>query len=529
MYFGDTWKVRRNLTVEYGIRWSLLRNPFSAGDKIASFSPAHYNPALGSDPCNGVLVVPGSNFCSAAGFSPGIPGENRSLKEQNNHAIAPRFGLAWDPWSDGKTSLRAGVGQFYQRERLNNYLSLAANAPFSLTASGNRTLDTPPTPGSLSGGGSPSYGISTDSNLPNTWQWNLTLEREIFHASKLELAYVGNRGIHLLQYSDANQVPASQRVNFALQNDNHIRPFGNGGWGFVTLADWTGDSNYHALQALFRTRVVKSLDAQFAYTWSRSLGNTDVTNSGNNQQTSLLLDPSNPRLNYGPTQINRPHIFTANIVYTFPALSGYKPLVKSVLGGWEAATILDYTSGSSMTIYAGRTINGAAGGISGSGANQDNARPLLVPNQPCRAGSGAPKYQWLNPSRWTLDGYQIGTFGSAGVGECAAPGIANTDFSIYKNFKVTERFNLQFRMEFFNLFNKVQFLGNAQGFSGINNTLSSNGLACTAAKVGTTGDPCFGRPANTVLWTNADRNAVFGQATKDRGPREIQYALKLTF
>jgi Carboxypeptidase regulatory-like domain/TonB-dependent Receptor Plug Domain len=527
-YFGDTWKVRRNFTLEYGFRWSLLRQPYSGPDKIASFSPAAYKPALGGDPCNGILFVPGTNFCKANGFLGGTPGPNRSLKEQNNHAFAPRIGFAWDPHSDGKTAIRAGVGQFFQRERLNNYLQLAANSPFSLTAGGSRMFDVAPSPGSLTASGSPSYGISTNSELPNTWQWNLTFEREILRNSKLELAYVGNRGIHVLQFSDANGVPADQRVNFALNNSNSVRPASS--FGFITYGTWTGDSNYHALQALYRTKVKTVIDAQFAYTWSKSLSNTDITNSGNNNRASLLLDPANPRLNYGPSQINRPHIFVANIVYQAPKFTGYNAFVQNVLGSWELATILDYGSGSSMTAFAGRTGSGAPGGISGTGANQDNVRPNVVPGQPCRALSGSPKFQWLNPNRWTLDGFKLGTFGNASVGECLSPGIANTDFSIYKNFRIKERVIVQFRMEFFNLFNKTQFLGNTQDAGNINPILSNSVLACTAANINTAGSACFGKPVNTTVWDAANtRNPSFGQATQDKGPREIQYGLKFNF
>jgi hypothetical protein len=526
-YFGDTWKVRHNVTLEYGFRWSLLRQPYSGPDKIASFSLAAFKPALGGDPCNGILFVPGHNFCQANGFLGGTPGPNRSLKEQNNHAIAPRIGIAWDPHSDGKMAIRAGLGQFFQRERLNNYLQLAANSPFSLTAGGTRTLDTAPNPGSLTASGSPSYGISTNSDLPNTWQWNLTFEREILPNNKLEIAYVGNRGIHALQFSDANGVPADQRLNFALNNSNSVRPASS--FGFITFGSWTGDSNYHALQVLYRTKI-KTVDAQFAYTFSKSLSNTDITNSGNNNRASLLLDPANPRLNYGPSQINRPHIFVANVVYQAPKLTGYNAFARNVLGSWELATILDYASGSSMTAFAGRTASGAPGGISGSGANQDNVRPNLVPGQPCRAPSGSPKFQWLNPNRWTLEGFQLGTFGNAGVGDCLSPGIANTDFSVYKNFKAGERVTVQFRMEFYNLFNVVQFLGNFQDTGNINAILSNSVLACTAANIGDHTSACFGKPVNTTTWdANNTRNPSFGQATKDRGPREIQYGLKINF
>ena len=522
-YFGDTWRVRRNITVEYGFRWSLLRQPYSGPDKIASFSPKAYNPALGGDPCNGILYVPGHNFCKAAGFLGGTPGPNRSLKEQNNHAIAPRIGIAWDPHGDGKMAFRAGVGQFFQRERLNNYLQLAANSPFSLTGNGTRTFDAAPA-GSPSG--SPSYGVSTNSDLPNTWQWNLTFEREIVRDNKLEIAYVGNKGIHVLQFGDANGVPADQRLNFALTNNNGLRPASS--FGFITYGTWTGNSNYHALQVLYRTKV-KTVDAQFAYTWSKSLSNTDITNSGNNNRASLLLDPTNPRLNYGPSQINRPHIFVANIVYQAPKFAGFNAVARNVLGGWELASILEYASGSSMTTFAGRSASGAGGGISGSGANQDNVRPNVVPGQGCRAPSGNPKYQWLNPQRYTLEGYQLGTFGDAGVGDCLSPGIANTDFSVYKNFKVGERVTMQFRMEFYNLFNKVQFLGNYQDTGNIGTVLSNSVLACTAANI-ISNPSCFGKPLNTTTWDASNtRNPNYGQATKDKGPREIQYGLKVNF
>jgi Carboxypeptidase regulatory-like domain/TonB-dependent Receptor Plug Domain len=511
MYVGDTFKATRNLTLEYGVRWSLLRQPYDAQDRIGSFVPSAYDPALGSDACNGVVLPPGGlDFCRAAGFAGGVEADNRSLKEQNNHAFAPRVGFAWDPMGDGKTSVRAGLGQFFQRERLNNYLSMANNSPFSLAAHGQRAFDVVP---AGAGTAAPSYGVSTNSDLPNTWQWNLTVEREVFRDSKLELGYVGNRGIHLLQFQDLNPVPASQRQAFALNNSNSLRPFGAGDFGFIGGASWTGNSNYHALQALFRTRAARALEAQFAYTWSKSMGDTDITNSGNVNKNSLLLDANNPRLNYGPTNINRPHNFTANVVYKTPKLNGQNTFVKAVLGDWEAATILSYATGTSMTIYTGRAVDNAPGGVSGTGTSQDNTRPNKVAGQPCRAQNPQFKHQWLNPNRWTVNGLVLGQFGDSPKGDCLGPGIANTDFSIYKNFKVTERIGLQFRMEFFNLFNKVQFLGNSgDADSQLNANYSSNMTA---------------NLANNTTTGTVDAN--FGQSTKTRGPREIQYGLKLTF
>jgi hypothetical protein len=517
-YFGDTWKLRRNLTLEYGFRWSFLRMPYSGPDMISNFVPRLYNPALGNDPCNGVVLPPGTDFCTAAGFSPGFHGQNRSLKDQNNHAIAPRIGLAWDPRGDGKMSIRAGIGQFFQRERLNNTLQMATNPPYSLTVGYQRALDAVIT-GNLSASGTPGFAQDTRDILPNTWQWNLTVEREVFRDTKFELAYVGNRGVHLLGYFDANQVPFSLRQHFALNNSATDRPFGAGSWGAINFANWGYDSNYHALQALFRSRV-RSLDAQFAYTWSKSLSNTDIANSGNVNQFSLELDPANTHLNYGPTSLNRPHIFTSNVVYDLPGLRGQNSFMRTALGGWQLTGIVSYASGPSMSAFASRTFHIATnpsqgtGGLSGSGASQDSLRPLLVPGQPCRA-TGGPKQNWINPNRYTLNGYVVGSLtGTAAVGDCYGPPISNTDMGVYKNFKAGERVNIQFRMDFFNLFNHVQFTGNSSGRTDINATLNTDALTC---------------PTNPGVICSTTVNSSFGVATKTKGPREIQYGLKLTF
>ena len=527
-YYADNWKVSRRLTLDYGFRWSFLRQGYHSKDKIATFEASAYDPLLGSDPCNGLVVVPGTHFCQDAGFLGGVPGQNRALKDNNNHAIAPRIGIAWDVMGDGKTSLRAGLGQFFQRERLNHTLNMANNAPFSLTAPDiRRTLDSPVF---QAGAGAPGFGIDPGSDLPNTWQWNLTVERELFRNSKIELAYVGNRGIHLLRYTDANAVPPALRLQQALDGGNDTRPFGDGAFGGIPFGEWKGGSNYHSLQALFRTRL-KGLDAQFAYTYSKSLSDTDITSSGSSGQTQNLEDPTNPRRNYGPSLIDRPHTLVANIVYDVPEFKGSNMVVRHVLGGWELATILDYASGPPLTVYANSPdITGAPGGLTGTAVGQGETRPNRVFSEPCSAPSGSPKFQWLNPAAWTLDNFQLGTFGTGSVGECRAPGIANTDFSIYKNFKIKERVTLQFRMEFFNLFNKVQFRGNSPDITGIDSNIADSGVACNASNIGDTGSQCFGHAVNTVGW-NFDSNGhqTFGQAQTDVGPREIQYALKITF
>ena len=156
-YAADSWKIRRNVTLELGFRWSFLREPTSQGNNQAGWSLAAWSKSLAlanpSDACNGVIIVPGTNPCAAQvaalaklgvnlNLSNGTPGPNAALVNNNNHDIAPRIGIAWDVKGDGKTAVRAGLGQFFQREAVGIDERLAGTAPFVINATTIRTLDT---------------------------------------------------------------------------------------------------------------------------------------------------------------------------------------------------------------------------------------------------------------------------------------------------------------------------------------------------------------------------------------------------
>jgi Carboxypeptidase regulatory-like domain len=530
-YVGDTWKARRNLTVEYGFRWSFLREPYELNNAMTSFSAADYNPAArATDGCNGVVIVPGTNPCGAANavngtdFSLGTPGVNRALRNNSNHAIAPRIGVSWDPWSNGKTVLRIGAGQFFQSPAVSSQVLLSANSPFSTNATVNRSLDPqnygqslPPLSGVAA---SPAYAQDPRAVLSNTWQWNLAVEHEIARNTTLELAYVGDRGIHLVQKYDLNQVAPANRLAAAFQTGgglNALRPLPNDGT-ITTFArgDW---SDYHALQVLFKSRVRDWVQFQAAYTWSHAIANTELDDSAAGTSgsvvASLVTDLTNPKLDKGNTTINRPHIFVTNAIFYLPKLAQANSLERGVAGGWEFSAIATAESGTSITVFD-NSGSGPVASISGTGyaANQ---RPNLVSGIACN--SGVSGNQIINPNAFTLVGFQIGSIGSEPRGYCHGPDRVNFDLSLAKTWKLSEKFNLQFRFQGFNAFNHTQFSGNSAG--GVFNVTYTPSFDCGATACS---------PSNSVIQNSALAVPnTFGQSLATNGPREFQYALKLTF
>jgi hypothetical protein len=470
------------------------------------------------------MFPPGTNFCSEAGFLGGSEGPNRSLMEDDPLLFAPRLGVAWDVFGTGKTAIRAGVGQFYLRERLSPGLNIAGNPPFTSVANGIRMLDSAVEPCAgcfATAFGSPSRGREVEMKTPNNWQWNLGVEHAILPSTTVEVAYVGSRGSNLLRASDINQIGpgdtngngVSDRLDYVRTTPANaaLRPYGVFGDTRITFWDHSGTSIYHSLQSQLVSRFGRASQFQASYTWSRTIANDPLDNSSGGLAADVAsIDLSNPSLDRGLANTHRAHIFNASLVLMLPTLENHSSgFVKNVFGDWQIGAIVAAASGSPFTVYTG-SIPGLNGGPSGTGYT-DNQRPNRVPGEPCHV-SGGVEEQWLNPRAFTLNGFRLGTIGDGGRGTCTGPGFSQVDLALYKNIRAGNRAKVQLQFQVFNLLNRVNFTNQA-----INNIMNPISVTLDGPA----------ESATTIL--EAELPASFGQVTRQRDPRQAQFGVKVTF
>jgi hypothetical protein len=269
--------------------------------------------------------------------------------------------------------------------------------------------------------------------------------------------------------------------------------------GPILMSESTGNSNYNGLQVWLNRRFTDSLSYSVAYTWSHALSDVPLTSF-----TSGTTDPFNYHLDYGDADLDRRQTFVANAVYQMPSFKSWGPAGNAFLGGWQLNTIISFYGGVPLDVYS--AVNPNYNGLAATPAN-GGLRPNLVSGQPIYADKGDP-LNYLNPLAFALP--PPGQFGNLSRGLVRQPSITNVDFSLNKNFALSERARLQFRAEFFNLFNHPSF-------NGFGNAVFS----------GTT----ITQPVPNVNNFNVatTRNSQFGLLTSDRGPRQIQFGLKLNF
>ncbi len=458
------------------------------------------------------------------------------------------------------------MGQFFARDPVGFTLrSKSVNPPYGISANIYRTFDGPLVAGTNlfdGGGGStiaasglPGQSFQQDTNLSNSWQWNVTTETMLARNTKLELGWVALRGIHLASAADINQIRPENRLAYierGISDPNGSRadlfPLGAMTTNQITQWNHHGDSIYHSLQAMFSSKVGRNSIIQSSYTWSHNISDTTLGYVGT---STALSDTYNTRVDRGNADFDRRHVFNISLVYNTPALQGHNAFVRGAAGGWEVSTIYDYAKG------PGITVNGSVSGICPSqaqlsgcnqpqfnpdgsknplfvatyggnpwgvaNAGQFGARPNLT-NVPCTTGKS---FQWVDQGSFTFNGFTLGGYPNNGPGQCAGPNTSDLDMGISKNWALplkgrrifTEGAKLQFRFESFNLLNHPMFR--------FNNTNLS--YAATGVQGGVVNG--YIASDNTIVGTTLTQGSHFGQPPflNNLGNREIQYSLKLIF
>ncbi|HKA21162.1 MAG TPA: TonB-dependent receptor [Blastocatellia bacterium] len=277
VYGNDTWKVVPTITLTLGLRWSRYGQPYSVNNHITNFVTRLYD---GADPYSALVQADTRGF-------------GRSLVENYNKEFQPRVGFAWDISGHGKTALRLGAGRYVGRPRIGATLGLGGNPPWTRTVdegfgAGSTSLNDSPNFRSLdtiNPGLKSALAISTSFNVnehfppPESWQWNLTISREVMKNTVVEASYIGNHALHIERLLDWNDVVPSARPQVAqavrandpiandLINSNRRLP----GIASIFMTEATGDSSYHALQIWANRRFSDRLAFQAAYTWSHAI------------------------------------------------------------------------------------------------------------------------------------------------------------------------------------------------------------------------------------------------------------------
>jgi len=545
----DSWKIRSNVTLEYGARFDWWPPEHSLWNNIATFYARFYQPGLQSicttaSTCtvgsvilapgapstayyNG-MVLPGSGFPSSAhgrvvaASDPTLNALFHNLPpgfSDTNFAVDPRLGFAWA--INEKTALRAHGGVFHNRVLLNDSTLLGGNPPLQLQVSvSNGKADNPGGTGKTA----PLFPLVTTAQArtlkaPTVYEWSVSVQRQLPASLLMELAYVGNRANYLQRQVDLNALtPGAQSAAFTHNAAGQVTGFATGntinanrpflGFGGITEAVDTGSSRYNSLQASLTRRFANGIGLSVAYTYSKSLDNA----SGYRQ---TMPNPFSDRDFWGPSDFDTRQVLAATYFYDLPFghgrrwLKDSRGVVDTLLGGWQLSGISYMRSGTPF--FIGSPVDAlGVGGTSGTQLVQITG-PVKVVSDP-KVG----QQYFTNPTAFTLAA--PGSDGNERRNQFHNPGYINHDMALHKNFQISERFRMQFRAEAFNFVNHPNL-------NGPNGGLSGNGHICTTI-AGCSG----GVPYGSFATAPGTGNNTFGiVASKDGDRRNLQLGLKLTF
>jgi hypothetical protein len=464
-FINDDYKVLPNLTFNLGLRYELFTAPVDANDRMSN-----YRRQVDSQ---GFLVLE---------TKPIVGGP---LFQENRLGFAPRFGFAWDVSGDGRLAIRGGFGIFYDQIDADYNLISPPNLPFVQSLS----VNSPPFPSGFSGaaGTAPvpeadvwDFGIQT----PTRFLYSLSIQRQVTTNTVFNIAYVGSNSYHLTRNVEFNTrrpeigadgtyfYPATnQRLNPALGRTRSV------------ASDAVG--NYHSLQFEFVQRLSRGFRHKTSYTFSKGID--DASTTAGSQAPSNPQAPQNSFLRSAERSLTAFHVahnMAANFTYDFP-WKNVSRFSGRLMSGWQVGSIVNVSSGNPFTILAG--------------FNRSRDQSRYTPDRPNLKAGASNLVQGGPDAYFDATAYELqlpGFHGNLGRNTLLGPGFVGVDLTLSKATPINERFNVDFRAEFFNLLNRAN----------------------------------FGMPRNQIF---ASTGSILGTAgriqdTSSTG-RQIQFGLKLTF
>lgn len=452
-YIQDDWRIRPTLTLNLGLRYEMTTVPTEVDNHLANLAS---------------LTAPTITLGSPLFSNP------------TTRNFEPRIGFAWDPFHNGKTAVRGAFGEFDVLPLLYEFFfAQGATAPFSeVLTKGNLPPGSFPSGAASIGGTSPSSLIVAyvPQNPARNYVliWNLNVEQQLTANTTLSVGYVGNHGVHMLNRADdvnsTQPISTSAGLLFPFPAASGQRL--NSNFGAIRGVFWDGSSVYDALQVKASKSFSHGFQIQGAYTFSKGIDTDSSSNVGDQFENSIsslfLFCKSCTR---GLSDFNITHALSVNYVWEVPTPSSWKGFLAHAFGGWQLGGVVTAQSGVPFTPLIGGDPLGlnssdpfaypsrVAGPGCDSPVNSGNANNYIkvqcfgVPLASAAIASQCTAYSAVPGSCQNL-------FGNAGRNTVIGPGLFTWDFSLFKNNyipRISEKFNVQFRIEAFNIFNRANF------------------------------------------------------------------------